>query len=115
MSAVLGLVTTATGFTGVVIQEIVKSGKSKIASAQDATGKTTNRAVTSVAKTVEMKGRIDGTMTVKAGDLMEVGSDSYIVEDISVTEISDKYQTFSATLTQEDDAVNVGNTTVVTP
>lgn len=114
MARIFGVVSTASGISAVVIHGITSTQKADIAEAKGADGRVTDRKVVSVTKTVEVKGLIDGTMTVAAGDKITAGSiTDGLITDITITEVNNEYQAFTCTVEQKDSATNVAYTVTV--
>lgn len=91
MARQFGIVTTSTGVTSIVIQSLQYGTSVETANAMDENGVITDINGYGKKTSVTIKGLLDGSIGVAAGDIITVGSDSYIITSVQVSESNTGY------------------------
>ena len=91
MARQFGIVTTSSGVTSIVIQSIQIGNSVETANAMDENGNITDINGYGKKNSVTIKGLLDGTVAVAAGDIITVGSDSYIITSVQISESNTGY------------------------
>ena len=104
-----GILTTVTGTTEVVINSIKRDKGIEKAEARDATGKVTDVFVYSENESITIDGllNLESAVTkesIEAGTTITVGTDSYLIDTVSVSESNTAVATISITASKADSA-----------
>ena len=91
MARQFGIVTTSTGVSSIVIQSLQHGTSAETAQAMDEKGNITDINGYGKKTSVTIKGLLDGSVDVAAGDIITVGSDSYIITSVTVSESNTGY------------------------
>jgi len=91
MARQFGIVTTSTGVSSIVIQSIQEGSSIETAQAMDENGNITDINGYGAKNSVTIKGLVDGSVTAKAGDVISVGSDSYIITSFTKSQSNNGY------------------------
>ena len=91
MARSFGIVTTSAGVTGIVITSFQGGTSVETANAMDEHGNITDINGYGMKTTVSIKGLLDGSCSVAAGDVITVSSASYIVTSVNTSETNTGY------------------------
>lgn len=91
MARQFGIVTTSTGVTSIVIQSLQYGTSVETANAMDENGVIIDINGYGKKTSVTIKGLLDGSIGVAAGDKIEVNSESYIITSVQVSESNTGY------------------------
>lgn len=115
MARQFGIITTVSGITSLVVTSFSEKQNVQIAEARDSQGKITDLKAYSQGVTVNIKGYLDSaSCDVHAGDTLDLGGKSYIIETVSRNESNTAFAEVDITARAADSATAAayGNTTV---
>ena len=104
-----GIITSTTGFTGIVVTSLDKQTTVEVAEARDSSGKVTDQKAYSKKVTYSVTGLLDtASFSIEAGSTLSLteGSSSvtYLITDASVKESNTGFAEVSLTVTRSDSA-----------
>ena len=114
MARQFGIVTTSSGVSSIVIQSIQIGTSVETANAMDEKGNITDINGYGAKNSVTIKGLLDGSISVAAGDIITVGSDSYIITSAQVSESNTGYAEVDISAEGAPSVTPVGPTTTTT-
>lgn len=105
MARMFGIITTATGVTGIVINSLTINNTAEIAEARNEKGQVTDLKAYSKGETISVTGLLDGETTVSAGETLTIGEKNYIIESVDRNETNTGYVEVSLSARTADAAV----------
>lgn len=91
MARQFGIITTSSGVSSIVIQSIQIGDSVETANAMDEKGNITDINAYGKKNSVTIKGLVDGSVSASSGDVITVGSDSYIITSFQKSESNTGY------------------------
>lgn len=108
MARQFGIITTSAGVSSIVIQSLQIGSSVETAQAMDELGNITDINGYGAKKSVTIKGLVDGSVSADAGDIITVGSDSYIITSFQKSESNTGYAEVDVTAEGAPDVTPVG-------
>jgi len=105
MARQFGIISTVSGFTGVVVTSFDKQTTVEVAEARDGSGKVTDQKAYSRTTTLTATCLLDSAdYSVAAGDSITFDSVSYLITNVTVREQNTEFATVTITAERKDSA-----------